>query len=524
MKNTLLFFLFIFSVQFSRAQNYQCLQSGVKHYFTNGEGYLRGIRIDSIRIMGSDTVYYPYRTERMRDYVISSGISPIIDTNGSSWLGKNVIEKPDGTFIFNNMWDTIFIKSRAQPGDSWMFFNDTTQLYYTATVLYVDTMSILGYLDSIKTINITAYKSGVVDSIDPMNNFQIILSKNNGFVQVFDLYTFPYREPDSNSYDFSSREVSSRFDDYYLDVLLGNLGTCDLGCMPFDNLADSTNSIFHLITVHDPTKTELYDFAPGDVYEYYNYFHSDDDLVLDSIISKNTSTYPETYSVHEHQMYMTPRYNSSGLMVGYDTSYSSGTVTWIYDTTHLLNLNYAMPEETYRGGVYYYIPADTSFCNNPATYKIDQGHSFVYNGYAYLPTYYTPGYTIGYGYSSLYAIDPPDVSYGQDEGHRYTYIYKNGSTCIGTYIPAIAAVNSLSIDKYLQIFPNPANNELTIKTTNTLPYTISIYNMIGQQVYKSHTTLQEQTINTSELPAGLYNVIVTDAGGNRYNNKVVITH
>ena len=76
----------------------------------------------------------------------------------------------------------------------------------------------------------------------------------------------------------------------------------------------------------------------------------------------------------------------------------------------------------------------------------------------------------------------------------------------------------------IQIFPNPANNELTIKTTNTPPYTISIYNMIGQKVYILHTTQLQQTINTSELPAGLYNVIITDNGGNRQNTKVSIVH
>ena len=523
----------IFICFVAHAQNYQCLQSGVKHYFTNADGYLRGIRIDSVRTSGSDTIYYPYHTQRTPGY-LSTIIPPIGDTAGSSWLGKNVIERPDGIFIFNNMWDTVFIKSHAHLGDSWMFFNDTTQLYYIATVSFVDTMSILGYVDSIKTISITAYKSGVVDSIDPVNNFQIILSKNNGFIQVFDLYNFPYHEPDSNSYDFLAGHISTRFDDFYLDELLGDLGSCDLGCYPFDKLADTTNSIFHLISIHDPTMMEVYDFAPGDVYESYNSgpslgtsYYPYGVIILDSIISKTVTTYNVSYTVQEHRKNLAPVYDSYGHMIGDTATYVSYTVVWNFDTTTLLNLNNKMPEEYGVGYIMHYFPFDTSLCNNPAKYQLDQNYQnirYLYNGTADLPTYFTQDYSMGYGFTSLNAVDHPDLSPEFDEIRKYIYIYKNGSPCLGEFTPATAGINSISLRNDLQIFPNPANNELTIKTSSTLTYTITIHNIIGREVYSLHTTLQQQTINTTELPEGLYNVTITDESGYRYNNKIVITH
>jgi hypothetical protein len=71
---------------------------------------------------------------------------------------------------------------------------------------------------------------------------------------------------------------------------------------------------------------------------------------------------------------------------------------------------------------------------------------------------------------------------------------------------------------------SPAANDLTIRTTTPLPYTITIQNMIGQTVTTKHTTKEQETINVSNLPAGVYNVSITDESGNRYNDKVVIVH
>src|SRR6185295_4526018 len=104
MKRTLLF-IFLFTAYFCHAQNYQCLQSGVKHYFTNENGYLRGIRIDSARLSGTDSVFYPFHTGRNFTGIVT-------DTNGSSWLGKKVIKQTDGTFFFRNYAsDTVIVKT-----------------------------------------------------------------------------------------------------------------------------------------------------------------------------------------------------------------------------------------------------------------------------------------------------------------------------------------------------------------------------------------------------------------------------
>lgn len=145
------------------AQNYQCLQPGVKHYFTNGNGYLRGMRIDSVETQGDSTIYFPYHTPR--GYLHSAPPSTL-DSTGGSWLGKSVVQRADGTFLFDNLWhDTVVIKTQANVGDSWVFYHDTTTLFYQASLMAIDTMTVLGFVDSVKKIRELYLKRHVKNTI-----------------------------------------------------------------------------------------------------------------------------------------------------------------------------------------------------------------------------------------------------------------------------------------------------------------------------------------------------------------------
>ena len=67
------------------AQNFSPITPGTTRYFVNAEGYLRGMRIDSISPSGPDMLYYPYRSLR-GNYTTQTQI--MLDSNGGSWLGK----------------------------------------------------------------------------------------------------------------------------------------------------------------------------------------------------------------------------------------------------------------------------------------------------------------------------------------------------------------------------------------------------------------------------------------------------
>lgn len=115
MKKLLLLFALLLNHIVTLAQNYQCLQSGVKHFFVNSRGYIRGIRLDSATVTASgDSLFFPYRTMR-------KAISYRYDTSGC-WLGKTVIGKLDGTFLFDNYYgDSVRILTQAGLGTSWTF-------------------------------------------------------------------------------------------------------------------------------------------------------------------------------------------------------------------------------------------------------------------------------------------------------------------------------------------------------------------------------------------------------------------
>ncbi len=149
MKKSALLLLLLVCYCCSTAQNYHCLRSDSTFWYTNSNNYLRGIRVDSVKASGTDTIYYLFRTYRFY---------PSSDTAGGSWVGKDVVKKIDGTYLFGNEYqDTVVIKTQATLGSSWIFYNDSGSKYYTATVTKVDTMTVLGSIDSIKEITINAF-------------------------------------------------------------------------------------------------------------------------------------------------------------------------------------------------------------------------------------------------------------------------------------------------------------------------------------------------------------------------------
>jgi hypothetical protein len=131
-----------------QAQNWQCVNSGELRYFINDDNYLRGMRIDSVKQDGADSILYTFRSHRGWIY------NPHW---GGSWLGDKIILKQDGTHLFINAWnDTITIKSHAILNESWILNTDTLDVFFVASITAIDTMTILGVLDSVKTITIMA--------------------------------------------------------------------------------------------------------------------------------------------------------------------------------------------------------------------------------------------------------------------------------------------------------------------------------------------------------------------------------
>ena len=466
MKKLLLLILLI-SSGLCRAQNYQCLQSGVKHYFINGNNYLKGIRIDSVKTFADSTIYYPFHTPR------GSYTTPpfTLDNNGGSWLGKRVLQLNDGTFIFDSYWnDSVIIKTQANVGENWVFYSDVSSLYYKATVVAIDTMTVLSSIDSVKIILITSENGIGPVHTDPVDSFRIILSKANGFVQIFDLFTFPYHKPDS---------LFRPGLDYFLDR--SNMQYYDIGAVYPPN---KIYSIFALTNFINPTQEQLYDWGLGDNYRY----------------SQCSST-PFDCGYSGPYFYDTI---SSKTTLAHSITYSNGITT--NDSTLLLD---SMPEEA-QNNLYYYFPSNTSFCLTSPSYIITKLPNVMNS-----TTYY---YKLGIGRTRFDYEDYMEPSYVHYQLLSFT---RYGSTSEFCHLDVPVASTRAA---YFQLYPNPTTTELTIKASNTQPCTITLLNVMGQAVQTIHTNKQETTIDVSHLPAGVYNVSITDENGNRYNDKVVILH
>jgi hypothetical protein len=71
----------------------------------------------------------------------------------------------------------------------------------------------------------------------------------------------------------------------------------------------------------------------------------------------------------------------------------------------------------------------------------------------------------------------------------------------------------------VQIFPNPAINQLTI--TNASGGTFVIHDVLGKEIYHISIASNKQSLNIASLPNGVYTAIVTSQFGEKKNLKLI---
>ena len=470
----------------SGAQNFQCLQAGVKHYFTNGNGYLRGIRIDSVGMFADSTIYYPFHTPR-GTYTLGSSYS-VLDAYVGSWRGKRVVQRADGTYVFDSYWnDSVIIKTQAAVGDTWLFYRDEGSVYYEAKMLSKGEMLVLSVMDSVETIVVNAYNSSGLATSDPVNGFKIILSENYGFLQVFDLYTFPYHKPDS-AYRTGL--------DFYLDESTRNYSS---GSSPLP--PDTVHSIFKLVDFVNPNDVQMHDWNIGDSVEAYHYFSNGTlsvffpptqscvDYYMETVTGKTALSDNVTYTLEGrpflHECSDDPSYPlvSEGTFVFYTASYP------------ILSTN-AMPEQGSWEDIYYF-PVDTSFCRvGPQYVRARSKISVPIEGLPF-PVFYK----LGLGVVETDVADPNNLVWEND---RITYAKLGGVSC-GT--PVLGVTQPASHVNRIEIYPNPARDELTISATDDIS-SVEVHNIMGQVMTASSGNGKELHIGVQTLPAGMYYVRV----------------
>ncbi len=502
MKRILLFLLLIGNI--CHSQNYQCFQAGAKNYFTNEYGYLRGIRIDSVNTHTDYAEYFPYHTPRGR----LSTSSTILDSNGGSWLGKRVIELNDGRFLFDNIWhDTVVINTRANTGDNWVFYNDSSTCYYMATMIAKDTMTVLGVIDSIKRILITAFDTSGHIITDLVDSFELKLSKNHGFVQVFDLYTFPYHAPNA-FYGMNT--------DYYLQsITFPNIPDLPIHLYSYSMQPEKHNSTFRIIPYSNPSPNDLTRLHVGDVIEYSSCLgygglelpsgncdppHRYD---LDTIISIDSTGGIFTYTYTGWRATLLS-YSFTGTSPNPVFTYRANSGAFSFSHNPVFD-TILMPEEFMNSDLQFIFQDDTSFCVNGLSYGTCRSRI---EGHRYYPPFedFGPINLYKYPFGLLVNNTSNLGSYGYIvTGQKL--IYYNG--CGHITLPTNGVNDPIANANSVQLYPNPAHNRLSI--ASTLAQTnISITNLFGQTMLTHSMTNGVEELDIESLSPGLYLVRIND--------------
>ncbi len=429
--------------------------------------------------------------------MVTIGGDPTPVDPGPSWLCDSVTMHSDGTFLFPNMWsDTVMIKSRAATGDSWWFYTDTGIHSYKATVLSIDTMTVLDTLDSVKTIQISAYASGLPNPYDSLNTYQIKISKNHGFVQIFDFYTFPYNFPSVYTTDYFYQSVGS----------------------------NPSDQIFKIIKYHSPTGLEIYDFNPGDVFEkktsigvswrYPCVGPNYNALFVDSIITKTIIDPSHTrYTIHHF---------------GYDGIDAARTYYNRIDTfiaTSALVFATNIPEGCDEVLRYYYYPTDLVSCYNsplrastsPTIFGGFDPNPVCFKYHTYKNGFGETKKTTGFGGSIGCEESVTSIQY-----ENLIFAVKNGDSC-GTYVSPfppiidsmVSVFNPTQSSNYFSLFPNPANEKLTVICSSVIRSLI-ISNLLGQTLLTQQCNTSKADIDISGLPTGTYIIKVNNTAVQRF--------
>lgn len=444
------------------AQNYSVLQTEKTFLYEGSEGYIYGMRVDSVSQQGEDVVFHLLKNLQATDYYC-------FIPEGPSWMGNKILMRANGESIFYNINnEPVTIKTRANLNETWNCYT-TASLSFRATVSSIEMGEILGLPDSLKTISFQAINANGQNIDHPVNAFQVVLSKDYGMQKTLNFYNFPqhyvgfflmlmqqmtlvgFNQPETGIQDLNWKEVHdyevgdilhieayTKFINYNsnLQTLQRILGKQILG----DTIVYQIEIKKKRSLLHSGNNTFN---ASIDTIDFYVGFNPDFD-VLPGV----------AYEVNE-------------ILDGFDINHLR---QGLHDIKKLMGSGlFVVP---YFDTCYDYVIIDGCIENNE--------------------------YIKGLGGPYYHC------TYFWDEMERKLVYYKKGDIEWGTPIDFNVGVETPSFTAHeINIYPNPTNGMtyFTISGVSS-PFEISIYNVIGQEVM--HVAGVNQALDLGSLPKGMY--------------------
>ncbi|HXS36133.1 MAG TPA: T9SS type A sorting domain-containing protein [Flavipsychrobacter sp.] len=204
--------------------------------------------------------------------------------------------------------------------------------------------------------------------------------------------------------------------------------------------------------------------------------------------------------------------------------------TYLWSTGETTQKIHISTSGTYSVAVYKYCSASAS-----VTYTVDPLPSADGIDYDRMGnTYYfsasnvqnDTGYLWLFGDSTSSTLDAPIHTFPTSSPYHVTLVLSNacGTDTIRWGVPTtIAGVNQS--ENLIKLYPNPANNSITISANNNVEFKdLIIMNSVGAVVYRGTSNAYEtQNIDVSNLPSGMYILKVNTDNGN-FNKLFEVVH
>lgn len=469
-------------------QNFQTIQSDKTPFFvTTGSDYFLANRIDQIDVIGSDSIFYPFQS--IRDDKHLNQTDPCKYYIGPSWMGDKVVIKPNGENVFyNEAGEPITILTTAVLHDTFTVYTYPNGDWIKGEVSSVSAVSIFGYPDSMKIINL--FSNAQMNLTNP----RFVLSKDHGFIELFAPYSFPY------PYEGSSpiNDIS----DYPLEHM-SNFSLVGEGANGFSKPTVGEINSYEIGDIHQFRYTEeVFDVSKKEQFterEIFNKFVWGQDSVVYFLKNKG---FTKVIDIAQ----------GTTAVQDFDGEMESWTISHINQWQ-----NAFLPEEFdgTNGWSSLFINECGDLEEKVRTENIETSASnsclqLIEGDYGHFSSIKNVGNLPANGSDS-------NASYAAVSELIY-YSRPNGESCGNA---AVLSTNEEAM-RSISIYPNPCSDYLTINGINqTSIITVGIYDQLGKQVYLDQLLTSASTIDISHLKAGMYQVLINDGKANEHKTLVV---
>lgn len=479
MKTQLTFLVLFFTFSGFYAQNWQPFRGGeVYHYCldSNTDSLVTSIYMDSVAVAGGDSIFF-----FQENFEYRPDIEKYI-RHFPHFIGKQMIKRSDSSYLLKDDTLTFVLLPHSSLGQNWVCDSSTNVV---ATVTTLDTITLFGFQDSVKTISLSNGKS-------------LQLSKNFGLIRCSDFYS-------GSTY-----------------VLAG-----------LQNAA---------VGLHPLTISEIYDFEVGDVFMYeYNLLTNFPSTIIPNTCTKEKRTVLEKTIYQDSVKYLFAR--GKKLYVVTDGLISPCIISNnSFVSTDTFELTISLPSfslENTTKGVHYIEYKNRIFpwlnmegCFPPSIFalirydrdvnQVTSKNGFFTDSGTWMDTLSFYGLTTNFTWKKGLGLTlQKDDCFEAGSSIELKGYIKNGVQ-VGTIYPDwyFTDISSPST-AFCRLSPNPAFEEVEI--TSSQAVTIQVRDILGKLIHPT-TFLPENTafsLSLSGWSSGIYFIEMQNEAGEMSFQKLV---